>query len=112
MSLHETWLKISKINESQQCVDPRNSDNYKQDHYTHTYHILAHTSVYIRVKEIKKREKMLSVVIKKEILPAYRKKIIAAGLEETQTGIKISWRNINNLRYADYTTLMAESEEK
>ena len=35
-----------------------------------------------------------------------------AGLEETQTGIKISWRNINNLRYADYTTLMAESEEK
>ena len=34
-----------------------------------------------------------------------------AGLEETQTGIKISWRNINNLRYADDTTLMAESEE-
>ena len=35
-----------------------------------------------------------------------------AGLEETQTGIKISWRNISNLRYADDTTLMAESEEK
>ena len=31
-----------------------------------------------------------------------------AGLEETQAGIKISWRNINNLRYADDTTLMAE----
>ena len=35
-----------------------------------------------------------------------------AGLEETQAGIKISGRNINNLRYADDTTLMAESEEK
>ena len=33
-----------------------------------------------------------------------------AGLEETQAGIKISRRNINNLRYADDTTLMAESE--
>uniref|UniRef100_A0AC11EV30 Uncharacterized protein n=4 Tax=Ovis aries TaxID=9940 RepID=A0AC11EV30_SHEEP len=35
-----------------------------------------------------------------------------AGLEETQAGIKIAGRNINNLRYADDTTLMAESEEK
>ena len=34
-----------------------------------------------------------------------------AGLEETQSGIKIARRNINNLRYADDTTLMAESEE-
>ena len=34
-----------------------------------------------------------------------------AGLEESQAGIKISGRNINNLRYADDTTLMAESEE-
>ena len=34
-----------------------------------------------------------------------------AGLEETQAGIKIGRRNINNLRYADDTTLMAESEE-
>ena len=34
-----------------------------------------------------------------------------AGLEETQTGIKIAGRNISNLRYADDTTLMAESEE-
>ena len=33
------------------------------------------------------------------------------GLEEAQTGIKIAGRNINNLRYADDTTLMAESEE-
>ena len=35
-----------------------------------------------------------------------------AGLEETQAGIKTAGRNINNLRYADDTTLMAESEEE
>ena len=35
-----------------------------------------------------------------------------AGLEETQAGIKIAGRNINNLRYADDTTLMAESQEE
>ena len=35
-----------------------------------------------------------------------------AGLEEAQAGIKITGRNINNLRYADDTTLMAESEEE
>ena len=34
-----------------------------------------------------------------------------AGLDEAQAGIKIAWRNINNLRYTDDTTLMAESEE-
>ena len=34
-----------------------------------------------------------------------------AELEEAQAGIKIAWRNIHNLRYADDTTLMAESEE-
>ena len=34
------------------------------------------------------------------------------GLDETQTGIKIAGRTINNLRYADGTTLMAESEEE
>ena len=33
------------------------------------------------------------------------------GLDEPQAGIKISWRNINNHRYADFTTLTAESEE-
>ena len=35
-----------------------------------------------------------------------------AGLDEAQAGIKIAWRNINNLRYADDTALMAESEEE
>ena len=35
-----------------------------------------------------------------------------AGLNEVQTGIKIAGRNINNLRYTDDTTLMAESEEE
>ena len=38
--------------------------------------------------------------------------MINTGLEETQAGIKIAERNINNLRYADDTTLMAESEEE
>ena len=35
-----------------------------------------------------------------------------ARLEEAQAGIKIAWRNINNLRYADDNTFMAESEEE
>ena len=35
-----------------------------------------------------------------------------AGLDEAQAGIKIVWRNINNLRYADDTTLMAQSEKE
>ena len=35
-----------------------------------------------------------------------------AGLDEAQAGIKIVWRNINNLKYADDTTLMEESEEE
>ena len=35
-----------------------------------------------------------------------------AGLDEPQAGIKIAGRNINNLRWADYTTLMAESKEE
>ena len=35
-----------------------------------------------------------------------------SGLEEAQAGMKIAWRNINNLRYEDDTTLMAESEEE
>ena len=35
-----------------------------------------------------------------------------AGLDEAQAGIKIAWRNISNLRYADDTTLLAESEEE
>ena len=36
----------------------------------------------------------------------------SAGLDEAQVGIKIAWRNINDLRYTDATTLMAESEEE
>ena len=35
-----------------------------------------------------------------------------AGLDDAQAGIKITWRNINNLRYANDTTLMAESEKE
>ena len=36
----------------------------------------------------------------------------SAGMDEAQTGIEIAWRNINNLRYADDTTLRTESEEE
>ena len=43
---------------------------------------------------------------------AFSKAMRNAGLEEAQAGIKIAGRNINNLRYADDTTLMAESEEE
>ena len=39
-------------------------------------------------------------------------KLSLAGLEETQAGVKIAGRNINNFRYADDTTLIAESEEE
>ena len=47
------------------------------------------------------------------LLNKYAEYIIRnAGLEEAQAGIKIAGRNINNLRYADDTTLMAESEEE
>ena len=47
-----------------------------------------------------------------QIINLYAEYIMrSAGLEETQAGIKIAGRNINNLRYADDTTLMAESEE-
>ena len=42
----------------------------------------------------------------------YAEYIRNTGLDETQAGIKIARRNINNLRYADNTTLMAESEEE
>ena len=38
--------------------------------------------------------------------------MLNASLDEAQAGIKIAWRNINSLRYADDTTLMAESEEE
>ena len=38
--------------------------------------------------------------------------MLNAGLDESQAGIKIAWRNINNLRYADDTTLMAENKNK
>ena len=43
--------------------------------------------------------------------PAYITYMQSAGLDEAQAGIKITGRNINNLRYANDTTLMAESEE-
>ena len=44
--------------------------------------------------------------------PAYLTYMQNAGVDEAQAGIKIAGRNINNIRYADDTTLMAESEEE
>ena len=49
---------------------------------------------------------------KRKGLPVFSRITRNAGLEETQAGIKIARRNINNLRYADNTTLVAESEEE
>ena len=46
------------------------------------------------------------------VLPIVNRGAINTGLDEAQAGIKIAGRNINNLRYADDTTLMAESEEE
>ena len=59
-------------------------------------------------------ETLVSLKIKlRKIYPLYAEYIMrSTGLEEEQSGIKISKRNINNLRYADDTTLMVESEEE
>ena len=52
-------------------------------------------------------------ILSPSLFNLYAKYIVRnAGLEEAQAGIKISGRNINNLRYADDTTLMVESEEE
>ena len=49
---------------------------------------------------------------KEELFNSYAEYIMRNGLEEAQTGIKIAGRNLNNLRYADDTNLMEESEEE
>ena len=56
------------------------------------------------------RKQQLELDIEQQIGSKQEKEY--AGLEETQAGIKIAGGNINNLRYADDTTLMAESEEE
>ena len=59
------------------------------------------------------KEYVKAVVLSPCLFRLYAEYIMRnAGLEETQDGIKIAGRNINNLRYADDTTLMAESEEE
>ena len=61
---------------------------------------------------IPNRKRSMSRLYIVTLLNLYAKYIMRnAGVEETQAGIKIAGRNINNLRYADDTTLMAESEE-
>ena len=56
------------------------------------------------------RKQQLELDMEQQTVPNRKRR--NAGLEETQAGIKIARRNINNLRYADDTTLMAESEEE
>ena len=59
------------------------------------------------------KEYVKAVILSPCLLNLYAEYImINAGLEETQAGIKIAGRNINNLRYTEDTTLMAESEEE
>ena len=53
-----------------------------------------------------------SILRSRDITLPTKVRLVKAGLEETQAGIKIAGRNINNLRYADDTTPMAESEEE
>ena len=53
-----------------------------------------------------------SVLKSRDVILLTKMCIVKAVLEEAQAGIKIAGRNINNLRYADDTTLMAESEEE
>ena len=61
----------------------------------------------------KKNSKDLSCILSPCLFNLYAEYIMRnAGLEEAQAGIKIARRNINNLRYSDDTTLMAESEEE
>ena len=55
---------------------------------------------------------MSRLYIVTSLISSYAKYILSVGLDELQAGIKIAVRNINNLRYADDATLMAESEEK
>ena len=58
------------------------------------------------------KESIKAVLLSPCLFNLYAEYIIRnAGLDEAQAGIKIAGRNINNLRYADDTTLMAESEE-
>ena len=60
------------------------------------------------------RKQQLELDMEQQTGSKYEKEYVKAGnagLEEAQAGIKIARRNINNLRYADDTTLMAESEE-
>ena len=54
---------------------------------------------------------MSRLYIVTSLISSYAKYILSVGLDELQAGIKIAVRNINNLRYADDATLMAESEE-
>ena len=76
--------------------------------YIHNWTLLSHKKEHIWVSFNEVDEPRIFSTERSE--PDYTMR--NAGLEETQAGIKIAGRNINNLRYADDTTLMAESEEE
>ena len=70
------------------------------------------TSYVIREMRIKATMRYQGCILSPCLFNLYAESIMwNAGLDEAQAGIKIAERNINNLRYADDTTLMAESEE-
>ena len=67
----------------------------------------------VRAKSLQSCLTLCNPMNRSSLFNVYAEYIIRnAGLEEAQAGIKIAGRNIKNLRYADYTTLMAESEEE
>ena len=72
--------------------------------------LLDHADIHTGKKMLKPTSK---IILSSCLFNLYAEYIMRnVGLEEAQAGIKIAGRNINNLRYADDTTLMAESEEK
>ena len=104
------------------CVDYNKLENSSRDGNARPPDLLPEKSV-CRSRNRTRHEKTDWVQIRKGVLQGcilssclfnlYAEYIMRnAGLDETQDGIKIAGRNINNLRYADDTTLMAESEEE
>ena len=95
------------------CVDHKNCGKFwKRWEYQTTWLASWETCIQVRKQQLElDMEQQTGSKKEKEYVKAYAEYIMRnAGLEEAQAGIKIAGRNINNLRYADDTTLMAESE--
>ena len=106
------------------CVDHHKLESYERDGNTRPPGLPLEKSVFMsgsnsynwtwnnRLVPNRKRS-MSRYILSPCLFNFYAEYILRnAGLEEAQAGIKIAWRNINNLRYADDTTLMAENEEE